>query len=315
MKIRIAGVVLIGALALAASPGAAQYRQGELDRRDPPAVKGTAFSLLLPLYGHTTVADGGWRSDDRTQSNRLGVLGSLVVPMGRSWGWRALLGGGWSKRSLDGAGAGDPLGFDDKTGDFVVGGSVFRRNPTVGAGGISYVYRGRSTDFTDGNRRNRLGVFGELYTDDFDFGVDFGYAFGQTEATDSAATPDLDREFDGFALDAFARWYAADRLSAVLGLLLEVQNDDFSEAGASRANLERTAVGPTMRWTWIPGFAARRGKGWLILEGSFTYQRLFGSIATGGIPRDEDVNQFGAGAVARIQLPSVTSLRELFREY
>ncbi len=303
----------MGLLLLSVAPAAAQYRQGELDRRAPAAVKGAAFTLLVPIYEHTTIADGGWRSDQRSQANRIGVIGSVVAPIGRSWGWRALLGGGWSNRSVDGEA--DPPGFDDKVGDFVVGGSVFRRNPNIGAGGISYLYNGRSTDFTDTSRRNRLGLFGELYTDAFDFGIDFGYAFGKTDALDSASTPDLDREFDGFVVDAFARWYASDRLSAVLGLALEVQNDNFSQSGATTTNFERTSVGPLMRVNWAPGFLNRGARAWLILEGSFSYLRLKGNIADGGFPQDEDRNQFGAGAVARIQLPRVASLKELFREY
>jgi len=298
---------------LVATPAAAQYRQGELDRRHPRAVKGTAFSLFVPIYQNTTISNGGWSDDQRTRSNRLGFVGSLVGPIGQSWGWRALAGGGWSKRSVDGAA--DPLAFDDQVGDFVVGGSVFRRDPTWGAGGISYLYRGRTSDFTDGNRRNRLGVFGELYTDSFDFGIDFGYAFGQTIASDTVTTPDLDREFDGFVLDVDARWYPTDRLSGVAGLQLEVQNDDFTSAGASVANFERTSIGPVLTLTWLPPLPGRGDQSWLVLEGSFSYQRLKGSIATGGIPVDEDRNQFGAGAVVRVQLPGVASLRELYRSY
>ncbi len=311
----LAACVLAGvAWLVAASPAAAQYRQGELDRRGEPAVKGTAFSLLIPLFDHTTISKGGWRDDGALEENRLGVIGNLVVPLGHSWGWRTLLGGGWSKR--DPGADDDPLAFDDKVGDFVIGTGFFRRDPKFGAGGISYVYRGRTTDFTDGNNRHRLGVFGEIYTESFDFGIDFGYVFGQTGGVSTTIEgqpfTSPDREFDGFILEVDARWYAADRWSAVLGLLLEVQNDKFSGAGTTVANSERTAVGPVTTVTWLPPLG---GKGWLALEGTFSYQYLSGSIATGNVPVDESRNQFGAGASVRIQLPRVESLKELIRQY
>jgi hypothetical protein len=307
----------IAVASLVAASASAQARQGELERRSPKAVKSAAFSLLVPLYEHTTLSEAGWRDEPRTQTNRLGFVGSVVAPIGQTWGWRALLGGGWSKRSVDGAA--DPLAFDDKVGDFLVGASVFRRDPSFGAGGISYLYRGRTTDFTDGNRRNRLGIFGEFYTESFDFGIDFGYAFGETGgvSTTIGGQPftSPDREFDGFVLEVDARWYATDRVSAVAGLQLEVQTDKFSGSGTTVANFERTSIGPNMTLTWLPPLGFGSEKGWLVLEGSFSYQRLKGSIATGGIPVDEDRNQFGAGASVRVQLPRVASLKELLREY
>jgi len=311
---RVLPLALLLAAVLAASPAFAQYQSGQRDRREARAVKNTAFSLLVPVYEHTSVSDGGWRDDDRALTNRLGVVGSLVSPMGERWGWRALLGGGWSKFE-QGASGGEPA-FDDKVGDFLVGGSVFRRSPSFGAGGISYLYRGRSTDFTNGNRRNRLGIFGELYTDDFDFGVDFGYAFGQVEGESfvSGGVPQdaVDRDFDGFVLDVDARWYATDHLSAVLGVALEVQNHKFESGGATAGNFESTAIGPALKLAWLPGLAKKR---WLAVEGSFSWQRLKGSLATGGIPQDGDRNQFNAGAVIRVHLPRVESLKELLREY
>lgn len=313
-RARWLGGVVGCVVVLAAATADAQSANGERDRREARAVKSTAFSLLVPVYQNTTISQSGFTAEDRTTTNRLGIVGSLVSPIGDSFGWRALLGGGWSKFELDQTGS--LPSYDDEVGDFVVGGSVFRRSPSFGAGGLSYLYRGRSTDFTNGNRRNRLGVFGQLYNGDFDFGVDFGYAFGKVEGetfvSGGIAQPPTDRSFDGFVLDADARWYAARSLSATLGLALEVQNHKFESGGATAGNVETTAIGPTTSVTWLPGFGEKR---WLALEGSFAYQRLKGSVATGGIPVDGSQNQFRAGAVIRVHLPRVESLKELLREY
>jgi hypothetical protein len=96
------------------------------------------------------------------------------------------------------------------------------------------------------------------------------------------------------------------------GLALEVQTYTFSSGGSTTGNFESTAVGPTLAWQWLPPLGARK---WLAPEGNFSYLRLKGSLATGNTPIDGDCNQFGAGALVRIQLPRVASLEELIRGY
>lgn len=314
-SMRSAAVWMVAtAMLVVADAAQAQYVQGERDRRAPRAVKATAFSLLVPIYDHTTIADGGWREDESVKENRLGVVASLVVPLGQSWGWRTLLGGGWS--NFEQSELGGLPAVDEQFGDFLVGVSFFRRNPELGQVGLSYLYRGRETDFTNGSRRNRLGIVADLYTERFDWGFDFGYAFGQTEGESgtSGGVPveGIDREFDGFVASVDGRWYANDRWSAVLGVEVEVQTQKATSGGATQSNVETTAVGPLMKVTWLPPLGR---KSWLVLEGSFSYARLKGSVASGGVPRDEDVNRFGAGASVRIHLPRVESLQELIREY
>jgi hypothetical protein len=316
MSGRAAALAGLVAALLGIETGAAEARdlRGERERREAPAVRGTAFSLLVPIYEHTTLSEGGWRDAEAAKSNRIGVIGSLVSPIGNDWGWRALLGGGSSKFQQNDVG-GAPV-IDEQAGDFLVGASVFRRRPDFGQAGISYLYRGRETDFTNGNRRNQLGLVLDLFTDGFDWGFDFAYVFGQTEGETGSVggvpTPGVDRDFDGFAVAVDARWYATDRVSAVLGVELEVLNFKATSGGAPQSNVETTAVGPLMQLTWLPPLGKQS---WLALEGSFAYKRLRGSVATGGIPRDDDVNEFGAGASVRIQLPRVDSLKQLIREY
>lgn len=299
---------------LVASPSAAQHVGGERQRTAARAVKDVAVSFWVPIYDHTTISTGGWRDEPRAQANRLGFFGSLVAPIGESWGGRASIGGGWSRFDQDPDD--DQLLFDDQVGDFLVDASLFRRDPSLGAVGVRYRYLGRTSDFTDAHRRNLLGLFAAFYVDDFDFSADFAYVFGQADGVSTTAggapvtTPD--RRSNGFALAADARWHLRDSLAAAGGLALEVQTYKLSSGGSTTANFESTSIGPTLALQWLPPLGARK---WLALEGTFSYLRLKGSLATGNTPVDGDRNQFGAGALVRVQLPRVASLKELIREY
>ena len=89
-------------------------------------------------------------------------------------------------------------------------------------------------------------------------------------------------------------------------------SNELAGAGFPPANLDTTAIGPVLEFTWLPPLGEQK---WLVLSGGFTYQRLMGNVATGGYPRNADLNRFKAEALARIQLPRVGSLKELVREY
>lgn len=311
---RVSAALLLLALPLVASPALGQYVGGERLRDGGRAVKDVAVTLYAPIYDHTTISTGGWSDSPNVQANRLGVFGSIVAPLGERYGWRASIGGGWSKFEQDPDD--DQLVFDDKVGDFLFDGAFFGRDPRLGMVGIRYRYRGRTSDVTDADRRNLIGLFGAFYVGNFDFDADFAYVFGQADGVstviDGTPVSTFDRRTNGFALEADARWYLRDSLAAVAGLALEVQTYTFSDAGTTAGNFESTAVGPTLALQWLPPLGKRK---WLALEGSFSYLRLKGSLASGSVPVDGDRNQFGAGAVVRVQLPRVASLKELIREY
>lgn len=109
--------------------------------------------------------------------------------------------------------------------------------------------------------------------------------------------------------DLGANWYAHDTVSTRIAVDAGYRSEAPPDGLSFDGSIDYTRVGAALTARWLPPLAANR---WVLLEGRLAYARLGVKLSA---DRFDGSNMYEVGAVLRIVLPGVPSLKVLAREY